>query len=371
MIEMNRFCAFLLLLISQKNSCAPWLPLIILGSFFFYADDCPGQAKPAAVEAKPVLMSYQKPRMGTLFTIRLWASPADSQKARAAADAAFEEISRLNSILSDYELNSELLLFTQKPKDVWVPVSDDFLKVLTLSLKLSTATDGDFDVTAGPHIRNWRLSKRDRRLPRPDRIQDASSKTGYRKLTIDHKNKAVKFAVDGMRLDFGGIAKGYAADAALAILTKHGFSRAIVAGSGDIVAGDPPPGHPEGWAIGIRSLDMEDSEKLTDTVLLSRSAVSTSGDSQQFLDIDGKRYSHIVDPKTGLGLTERIGVTIIGPNAVTTDSTATAVSVMGKTRGLAYIEKQTGIECLIIEKDAAGKDRFIESTGFDKKRHKR
>ncbi len=342
--------------------------LFILSSLCLFLVHSIAQNPTPTTNKKPILLSFQKPRMGTLFTIRLWAKPADSQKARAAAAAAFEEISRLNSILSDYELNSELLLVTKKPKSAWVPVSDDFIKILKLSHKLSAATDGAFDVTAGPHIRNWRLSKRDRRLPRPDRIQDAFSKTGYQKLAIDPKNKAVKFAVDGMRLDFGGIAKGYAADAALAILTKHGFPQAIVAGSGDIVAGDPPPGHPEGWAIGIRSLDMEDSKKLTDTVLLSHSAVSTSGDTQQFLDIDGKRYSHIVDPKTGLGLTERIGVTIIGPNAVTTDSTATAVSVMGKIRGLAYVEKQPDIECLIVEKDADGKDQLIESSGFNKKR---
>lgn len=306
--------------------------------------------------------------MGTLFTIRLWAAPADSQKARIAADAAFEEISRLNSILSDYELNSELLLITRKPKDTWLPVSDDFLNILSLSQQLSTATDGAFDVTAGPHIRNWRLSKRDRRLPRPSPLKDAFSKTGYQKVQIDSEKKAVKFAVDRMRLDFGGIAKGYAADAALAILKKHGFPRAIVAGSGDIVAGDPPPGQPLGWPIGIRSLDVEDSKKLTDTVLLIHSAVSTSGDTQQFLDIDGVRYSHIVDPKTGLGLTERIGVTIIGPNAVTTDSTATAVSVLGKKRGLAYVESQSDLECLIVEIDAEGNDHFIESSGFSKNR---
>ncbi|MCF6312249.1 MAG: FAD:protein FMN transferase [Verrucomicrobiales bacterium] len=319
---------------------------------------------------KPILLSFQKPRMGTLFTIRLWSTPADSQKARAAADAAFEEIGRLNSILSDYELNSELLLITRKPKNTWLPASEDFINILSLSQQLSIATNGAFDVTAGPHIRNWRLSKRDRRLPRPERIQDAFSKTGYQKVAIDLKNKTVKFAVDGMRLDFGGIAKGYAADAALAILTQRGFPRAIVAGSGDIVVGDAPPGHPEGWAIGIRSLDQEDSKKLTDTVLLTHAAVSTSGDLQQFLDIDGKRYSHIVDPKTGLGLTERIGVTIIGPNAVTTDSTATAVSVMGKTRGLAYIEKQPHLECLIVAKDDDGKDTFTESSGFGEKRAK-
>ncbi|MFK5924608.1 MAG: FAD:protein FMN transferase [Verrucomicrobiota bacterium] len=344
--------------------------LFILSSLFLFLDHSIAQNPTPSTDKKPILLSFQKPRMGTLFTIRLWADPADSQKARAAADAAFEEIGRLNSILSDYELNSELLLITRKPKDTWLPASDDFINILNISRQLSIATDGAFDVTAGPHIRNWRLSKRDHRLPRASSLQDAFSKTGYQKVEIDKKKKAVKFAVDRMRLDFGGIAKGYAADAALAILTQHGFPRAIVAGSGDIVVGDAPPDQPLGWAIGIRSLDKEDSKKLTDTVLLIHSAVSTSGDMQQFIDIDGKRYSHIVDPKTGLGLTERIGVTIIGPNAVTTDSTATAVSVMGKKRGLAYIEKQPDLECLIVAKDNDGKDVFTESSGFGGKRAK-
>ncbi len=353
----------------MKNH-AHLLLLIFLGSLFLPPSISSGAPPSHSSSPKPILLSFQKPRMGTLFTIRLWAAPADSQKARAAADAAFDEISRLNSILSDYELNSELLLVTQEPKNTWLPISDDFLNILTLSHQLAAATDGAFDVTAGPHIRNWRLSKRDRRLPRPSALKDAFSKTGYEKLEIDHKKKAVKFTVERMRLDFGGIAKGYAADAALAILSKHGFPRAIVAGSGDIVVGDPPPGQPKGWAIGIRSLDQEDSKKLTDTVWLTHSAVSTSGDTQQFLDIDGKRYSHIVNPKTGLGLTERIGVTIIGPNAVTTDSTATAVSVMGKKRGLAYVESQNNLECLIIEKDDEGKDQLTESSGFRKKRVK-
>lgn len=343
----------------------------MLGSIFLFQCGLAAQTKPSP-PAKPsqakVLLSFQQPSMGTMFTIRLWASPTDSDKAKAAAEAAFTEIKRLNFIFSDYELDSELLSITQNPTDTWLPVSEDFFAILSISQQLSTATDGAFDITAGPHIRNWRLSKRDRRLPRPDILEDAFSKAGYRKLTLDPKNKTIKLASEGMRLDLGGIAKGYAADAALAVLKQQGFSQAIVAGSGDIVTGDPPPGHPEGWAIGIRSLDMEDSEKLTETVLLTHSAVSTSGDSQQFLNIDGVRYSHIVNPKTGLGLTERIGVTIIGPNAVTTDSAATAVSVMGKKRGLAWVENHPNLECLIVEKDADGKDHFTESTGFGKKR---
>lgn len=359
------------LFISQAFPRLLALPMLMLGSIFLFQCGLAAQTKPnTSAKASPakILLSFQCPSMGTLFTIRLWASPTDSDKAQAAADAAFTEIKRLNFIFSDYEPDSELLRVTQNPKDTWLPVSGDFFKILGISQQLSLATDGAFDITAGPHIRNWRLSKRDRRLPRPDVLEDAFSKSGYRKLILEPKNKTIKLASDGMRLDLGGIAKGYAADAALAALKQHGFPQAIVAGSGDIVTGDPPPGHPEGWAIGIRSLDMENSDKLTDTVLLAHSAVSTSGDSQQFLNIDGVRYSHIVNPMTGLGLTERIGVTIIGPDAVTTDSVATAVSVMGKKRGLAWVENHPDLECLIIEKDAEGKDHFTESSGFGGKR---
>jgi thiamine biosynthesis lipoprotein len=364
---MSRLQESLPLFIPLRLPCI-WLPLIILGSLFGYPENAAGQKNTSSPHPKPVLLSFQQPSMGTLFTIRLWASPTDSAKAQTAADAAFTEIKRLNFVFSDYELDSELLRITQNPKDTWLPVSEDFFNILSISQQLALATDGAFDVTAGPHIRNWRLSKRDRRLPRPNTLEDAFSKSGYRKLTLDPKTKMIKLASEEMRLDLGGIAKGYAADAALAELKQQGFPQAIVAGSGDIVTGDPPPGHPGGWAIGIRSLDREDSEKLTETVLLAHSAVSTSGDSQQFLNIDGVRYSHIVNPKTGLGLTERIAVTIIGPNAVTTDSAATAVSVMGKKRGLAWVESRPDLECLIVEKDADGVDHFTESSGFGAKR---
>ncbi len=367
--SMSRLRAFSALFIPRTFPHPVWLALLLVGSFPAHPQQAPGQKSPSP-DPEPVLLSFQRPGMGTLFVIRLWAAPADSAKAQAAAEAAFAEIERLNLVFSDYELDSELLRITRNPKDTWLPVSEDFFKILRFSQQLSATTDGAFDVTAGPHIRNWRLSKRDRRLPRPSALADAFAKSGYRKLAIDPKTKRVKFASDGMRLDLGGIAKGYAADAALALLKQHGFPQAIVAGSGDIATGEAPPGHPEGWAIGIRSLDREDSEKLTGTVLLEHAAVSTSGDTQQFLKIDGVRYSHIVNPKTGLGLTERIAVTVIGPNAVTTDSAATAISVMGKKRGLAWIESRPDLECLVVEKDAGGEEHFTESSGFGEKRKK-
>ena len=151
-----------------------------------------------------------------------------------------------------------------------------------------------------------------------------------------------------MQLDLGGIAKGYAADAGLAVLKSHGVTRALVAASGDIAAGDPPPGQ-RGWRVGIGALEGTDN-RLAKTILLQNGAVSTSGDAEQFVEIEGRRYSHIVDPRTGIGLTERLQVTVIAQRASDTDRFATAVSVLGVKRGLYLVEAQPGMAAVILRK---------------------
>ena len=198
-------------------------------------------------------------------------------------------------------------------------------------------------------------------------VAEARERSGWQKLRLDRETPAVILDAKFMQLDFGGIAKGFAADEAMKILKQHGFARSLVAASGDIVVGDPPPDH-DAWRIGIRSLDVvmaNDPDKpLTGSVPLIQGAISTSGDTQQAVNIDGVRYSHIVDTKTALGLTHRIAVTVIGPDATTTDSYATTVSVLGKERGLAFIESKPGVECLILEADDAGTITETRSSRF-------
>jgi thiamine biosynthesis lipoprotein len=232
---------------------------------------------------------------------------------------------------------------------------------------LSRETNGAFDVTVGPMVRLWRQARKNHHLPTEERIAQARKRSGWQKLELDRETPTITLGAEFMQLDFGGIAKGYAADAALAILKQHGLSRSLVAASGDIVAGDPPPGK-ETWRVGIRSLDVviaDDPDKpLTGSVPLANGAISTSGDTQQAVNIDGVRYSHIVNPVTALGLTERIAVTVTGPDATTTDSYGTAVSVLGKEKGLAFIEGKEGVECLILEADENGTITETRSSGF-------
>ena len=151
-----------------------------------------------------------------------------------------------------------------------------------------------------------------------------------------------------MQLDLGGIAKGYAADQALAVLRSHGLPRALVAASGDIAVGDPPPGK-RNWRVAVGKLDATNGEPAR-ILYLNNAAVSTSGDAEQFVEIGGRRYSHIVDPRTGVGLTERLQVTVIGRQATDTDSFCHDGQRAGVERGMALLESQH-LEGIFIRKN--------------------
>ncbi len=164
-----------------------------------------------------------------------------------------------------------------------------------------------------------------------------------------------------MLLDAGGIAKGYAADEALAVLANLGLHSALVAASGDLAFSDAPPGQP-GWKIGVDSFDRAD-KPFTRVLMLSNAAVSTSGNSEQHLNIGGKTYSHIIDPKTGMGLQNDLTVTAISRRGITADAAATAISVLGCERGIAYADRQSDLAAFILIKNQ-GRYQTFESTRF-------
>jgi thiamine biosynthesis lipoprotein len=193
-------------------------------------------------------------------------------------------------------------------------------------------------------------------LPTQEQLTHARESVGWHKFKLDPRNKTVTLTVPNMQLDLGGIAKGYAADKALGALKDHGITRALVAASGDIAAGDPPPAC-RGWRVGIGDPDAKESG-LSKIILLNSAAVSTSGDREQFVEIAGKRYSHIVDPSTGIGLTEPLQVSIISRRATDTDSYATAVSVLGVGKGLKLVESRPGMAAFILTRKEGDKKVF-------------
>ncbi len=304
--------------------------------------------------------------MGTLFTITLYARALP--EATSAAEAAFKRIDTLEDILSDYQADSELLRLCDQPEGKPVPVSPELFDVLQRAQQIAALSDGAFDVTVGPYVRLWRFARTRKVLPHPTEVAEASAAVGYRKLRLDPHTCTVTLLVPKMRLDVGGIAKGYAADKALELLKGRGINRALVAASGDIAIGDPPPGQ-AGWSVGITGIDALANE-LSRTVLLHNAGVSTSGDTEQFIEIGGVRYSHILNPATGLGLTNRIQATVIAPNATTTDAIATTVCVLGVERGLAVVEKLPNAATLILLKQDGEIRRYV-SRRFETLTHRR
>jgi thiamine biosynthesis lipoprotein len=285
-----------------------------------------------------------QPQMGVPFKIILYAP--DEAAAKGAFDAAFTHIAALNRILSDYDPDSELSrLSATAGTGHEVPIGQHLWTVLSRSQALAEATDGAFDVTVGPYVRLWRRARRSKEMPTAERLSEARAAVGYRLLTLDLERRTAQLQQPGMRLDLGGIAMGYAVDRALEILRKRGITRALIDASGDIGVGDPPPGKP-GWTIGVVPLEADGTPSVN--ILLSNAAVTTSGDAFQHVVIGGQRYSHIVDPHTGLGLTDHSGVTVIAPDCTTADSLATAVSVLGPKAGLKLIERTPGAAALIV-----------------------
>ncbi|HEV3121425.1 MAG TPA: FAD:protein FMN transferase [Isosphaeraceae bacterium] len=297
---------------------------------------------------------FVETHMGSSFQVFLYTT--DRATASRASQAAYRRIAQLDISFSDYNAESELSLLCDRAGGPPVGVSDDLFRILGESATAWRRTGGAFDVTVGPVVRLWRRARRTRKLPDPETLARARALVGFQNVRLDAPTQSVTLLKPGMKLDLGGIAKGYAAGAAIAALKESGVSRALVAGAGDIVTSGPPPGA-SGWSIGIAPLEAPSSAPAR-FLLLHDAAVSTSGDAERFVEIDGKRYSHIVDPQTGLGLVDRISVTVVAPRGETADYLDTAVCVLGPEKGLALVDATEGAAALIVRATEAGQKTY-------------
>ena len=293
--------------------------------------------------AERTRFAFVEKQMGADFRIVLY---ADSEKvAKEGANAAFAEVERLNAILSDYDPESELSrLSDTSDSGQHIALSDDLVSVLDASQKLARQTAGAFDVTIGPCVRLWRIARFRKAFPLTEKLAEVRKAVGFRHLNISHTKQTALLEVPNMVLDLGGIAKGYVADKALMVLRKRGIGSALVDAGGDLALGDPPPGR-KGWRIEVGGLKHPDLPVLE----LAHCAIATSGDVEQFVEIEGKRYSHLLDPTTGIGLTTRIQVTVVTPRAMYADSLASALSVLGTERGSKLVQKLSGVRAYFVE----------------------
>ncbi|MCC7434436.1 MAG: FAD:protein FMN transferase [Methanoregulaceae archaeon] len=271
---------------------------------------------------------------------RIIAYAPDEVTAEKACAAAFARIAELDTIMSDYRKDSELNRLCARAGGPPVQVSPDLLIVFIRAQDVSRLTGGAFDITAAPVIQLWRTARRTAQLPTKAEIEAARRLVGYRNLTLDKPSRFVRLRLPGMKLDLGGIAKGYACDEAQKVLRAHGVKSALVEMGGDIVVSDAPPGA-LGWKIMVSGLPfsglpLSASDRLAGRGLgggeirtFSNCAVSTSGDTEQFVIIGGKRYSHVVDPRTGWAVTNRVQATVVAKDGLTSDPVSKIFALTG------------------------------------------
>lgn len=279
---------------------------------------------------------YTEPEMGVPFHLKFYA-PNEAEAERIVR-LAYARIEQLNDIFSDYEPASELNRLCLTPAGQPTKLSPELFAILAQSQTLSRQTVGAFDITAGPAVRLWRVARRQLRLPDDEALKAALSRVGFEKLKLNTETQTATLAINQMQLDLGGIAKGWAVDEVVHILESNGIRRAFVAASGDIRVTGQPLGR-EGWRIEVRNVD-EFGTLYPRTIHLKHQALSTSGDTVQYIEINGRRWSHIVDPRTALGLTHRLQVIVIAKTSTEADSQATALSVLGLEKGKAFADSK-------------------------------
>jgi thiamine biosynthesis lipoprotein len=297
-----------------------------------------------------------------MFRIEMYSS--DSVRASRAAEAAFARAEELEQIMSDYRADSELMRLSREGGTAPFPVSSDLYDVLAKSLWASELSRGVFDVSIGHLVDLWRSARKTGRLPDPGEITQARALVDYRSIELDPVRHTVFLKRAGMKLDLGAIGKGYAADQMLAVLESQGIDHAMVVAGGEVVVGESPPGK-SGWKVDVGTADA-DAGGAPCTLLLRTAAVSTSGDEHQFLEVNGHRYSHVIDPATGWALEGESSTTVIARDSTSADALATAFSLMSVADGIRVAESLPGVSVLWVRR-VGGEWKYYSTHGFPKK----
>lgn len=311
-----------------------------------------------------------KPIMGTMVeitTFRNRSSPkgvvAGRKTEEEALELAFEAISRVDKLMSNYKADSEISLINQQAGRNYVKVEPEVLKVIRMAIKVAALSGGAFDITIAPLVELWGFHRKNGHMPPTESIQKVLPLINYKNILIDEKKRKVKLKLPGMMIDLGGIAKGYAVDQAIEALKNNGIDQALVNAGGDLyVLGHPPKRN--FWHIGIRHPFVPN--KTVSSLKIRDQAIATSGNYENFFVLKGKRYSHILDPKTGQPIQGIASVTALAKTAMEADALATAVSVLGPEKGIELLNNQPDVEGIIILDDP-NKPGYLVSQGLEGK----
>jgi len=298
--------------------------------------------------------------MGSPFTIIFYA--ADSMQANNLAKNCYYLVDSLNTILSDYDPQSEINHLSEKAgSSSWVGISPVLFEVLQQSAAAWQKTSGAVDITIGPLSKLWRQARRTKNFPKDEEVQKAKAQTGFKNILSDTLHHRVKLVKPEMQLDFGAIAKGYIAQKVIDYLLDNNIDKALADAGGDIVMSGAPPGK-KGWSVAVNVPESE--ELLPQRIVLSDKSVATSGDLYQYIEKDGKKYSHIIDPTTGYGVLHHRNVTVIAGDGAKADWLATACSILPIRKAKKLVRRENA--SLLIAEWKKGKLVFHSFNGFEK-----
>lgn len=278
------------------------------------------------VDPSVVRLEHSEAAMGTTFTVDLYGSNRGALQ--AAAEAAYDEVHRLDNMLSNYIPDSELSRVNDEAFDHPVHVSREFFNLLSTCIAYSRVSEGSFDITVGELMKTWGFYKGSGHLPHRAEIRSALDRMGYQNIELDAANETVRFR-KRINLDPGGVGKGYAVDRMAEVLRQAGVTSALVSGGGSSIYGiGTPPNDRRGWSVKIR--DPKDGKKTAAEVYLKDDSVSTSGNYEKFFWAEGKLYSHIMDPRTGYPAEGMLSVSVVAPKTLDSEVWAKPYYILGR-----------------------------------------
>ncbi len=296
-----------------------------------------------------------RPAMGTMAEIYL--ATEDPARASELFEAAFAEIEYAEATLSRYRPNSEISRINASAAEGDVTVDPELFGLLKLAREYGRISHGAFDITVGPLVNAWGFSGGQGRRPSRRELSSARDRSGWRLLELTESQRTVRFLRDGVEIDLGAIGKGWALDRAAAVLCRHGVGNALLgAGASSYLALGHPPDQ-DGWIVNVT--DPTDTSRVLTALQLSDAALATSGANQKFFEVDGKRYSHIIDPRTGSPVEGMLQVTVLAEKATDADVLATALFVLGPDSGPRLLPEGQMRGALFVL-DAPGRRRVVE-----------
>jgi thiamine biosynthesis lipoprotein len=293
--------------------------------------------------------------MGCVYTIVVYGR--ETASLREATAAALDEVDRIDRLMSHYKKDSELSRVNREAAERAVKVGPELFNFIAECLRYSRESDGAFDITVGPLMKAWGFFRGEGRTPSEAELAEARNRVGYQHVILNQKDGTIFFDKPGVELDLGGIAKGYAVDRAVAVLKQHGVTSALVSSGGStIYAMGAPPGKPA-WTIEVQ--DPVERNRIATTVLLKDKSLSVSGSYEKFFELDGVRYSHVMDPRTGRPVQGVLSVAVITDDGTSGDALDNVFYALGVERSSARLKNFSANEVIFFLPESGERWRMV------------